>query len=116
MSFVLSILIGGVTFTGSLVAWGKLGGKLDLVLYADLDVDVSPPSPLTDKWLRWWRNGTASHWLCDHSPPLVSFDGNPHVSEAALRFVHRPPPDADLAMLAESMHPALGVVAVVFGG
>ncbi len=24
----------------------------------------------------------------------------------ALRFVHRPPPDADLAMLAESMHPA----------
>ena len=29
VTIILSVLIGGVTFTGSIVAWGKLSGKLD---------------------------------------------------------------------------------------
>ncbi len=28
-TIILSVLIGGVTFTGSIIAWGKLSGKLD---------------------------------------------------------------------------------------
>lgn len=29
ITIILSVLIGGVTFTGSIIAWGKLSGKLD---------------------------------------------------------------------------------------
>ncbi len=44
--------------------------------------------------------------LRDHVPPGVLDALHLPTLEAALRYVHRPPPDADLALLDEGRHPA----------
>lgn len=51
---------------------------LDYIMYADLDVDMAPPSPLTSKWLSWWHAGVDAFMSSaalvvgtpDHEAPL----------------------------------------------
>ncbi|GAB4302559.1 MAG: ATP-dependent DNA helicase RecG [Thiohalomonadaceae bacterium] len=59
---------------------------------------------LTSQALQWLHDGRLP--LTDHLPPeLLHGLGFPTLQEA-ITYLHRPPPDAPLAMLAEARHPA----------
>jgi ATP-dependent DNA helicase RecG len=44
--------------------------------------------------------------LIDHIPPIDLKDFSGMTLKAALMYLHRPPPDADLALLTAGRHPA----------